>query len=182
MQGLLGNLFAGLTIILTKPFRIGEYIGIVDEEGTVETITLFQTTLSSSGPLEGRDPEPQDRRRDPAQLREDPSGRRHRRCRLRHGAQPGADRDPGSAAPERTRAAGHDASDRRAPARRLVRQYRGQTVGRRAGLWAGGRRDQQGILERSASTGSSFRIRSAKCGCYRTPPDRLRDGCMGQWR
>jgi small conductance mechanosensitive channel len=46
MQGLLGNLFAGLTIIFTKPFRLGEYIGIVCEEGTVETITLFQTTLS----------------------------------------------------------------------------------------------------------------------------------------
>ena len=45
-QGLLSNLFAGLTIILTKPFRIGEYIGIVGEEGTVETITLFQTTLT----------------------------------------------------------------------------------------------------------------------------------------
>jgi small conductance mechanosensitive channel len=46
MQGLLSNLFAGLTIILTKPFRVGEYIGIVGEEGTVETITLFQTTLT----------------------------------------------------------------------------------------------------------------------------------------
>src|SRR5690348_14167970 len=46
MQGVLGNLFAGLTIILTKPFRVGEYIGIAGEEGTVETITLFQTTLS----------------------------------------------------------------------------------------------------------------------------------------
>ena len=46
MQGLLGNLFAGLSIIFTKPFRVGEYIGIVGEEGTVETITLFQTTLS----------------------------------------------------------------------------------------------------------------------------------------
>jgi small conductance mechanosensitive channel len=46
MQGLLSNLFAGLTIILTKPFRVGEYIGIVGEEGTVETVTLFQTTLS----------------------------------------------------------------------------------------------------------------------------------------
>ena len=46
MQGLLGNLFAGLTIIFTKPFRVGEYIGIVGEEGTVDTITLFQTTLS----------------------------------------------------------------------------------------------------------------------------------------
>ena len=46
MQGVLGNLFAGLTIILTKPFRIGEYIEIVSEEGTVETISLFQTTLT----------------------------------------------------------------------------------------------------------------------------------------
>lgn len=45
-QGLLSNLFAGLTIILTKPFRIGEYIGIAGEEGAVETITLFQTTLT----------------------------------------------------------------------------------------------------------------------------------------
>ena len=45
-QGVLSNLFAGLTIIITKPFRVGEYIGIVGEEGTVETITLFQTTLT----------------------------------------------------------------------------------------------------------------------------------------
>jgi len=45
MQGVLGNLFAGLTIILTKPFRIGEYIEIVGEEGTVDAITLLQTTL-----------------------------------------------------------------------------------------------------------------------------------------
>jgi small conductance mechanosensitive channel len=45
-QGLLSNLFAGLTIILTKPFRVGEYIGIVGEEGAVETVTLFQTTLT----------------------------------------------------------------------------------------------------------------------------------------
>jgi small conductance mechanosensitive channel len=46
MQGVLGNLFAGLTIILTKPFRIGEYIEIVSEEGTVESISLFSTTLA----------------------------------------------------------------------------------------------------------------------------------------
>jgi small conductance mechanosensitive channel len=45
MQGLLGNLIAGMTIILTKPFRVGEYIGIVGVEGTVDTVTLFSTTL-----------------------------------------------------------------------------------------------------------------------------------------
>jgi small conductance mechanosensitive channel len=45
-QGLLSNLFAGMTIILTKPFRVGEYIGIVGEEGAVDAITLFQTVLT----------------------------------------------------------------------------------------------------------------------------------------
>jgi len=46
MQGLLGNVVAGLSIIFTKPFRVGEYISIVGEEGRVETITIFSTTLS----------------------------------------------------------------------------------------------------------------------------------------
>jgi len=46
MQGVLSNVAAGLTIIFTKPFRVGEYISIVAEEGRVETITLFSTTLS----------------------------------------------------------------------------------------------------------------------------------------
>lgn len=45
MQGVLGNLMAGLTIIFTKPFRIGEYISINDEEGLVENISLFSTVL-----------------------------------------------------------------------------------------------------------------------------------------
>lgn len=46
MQGVLGNLVAGLTIIFTHPFRIGEYISIVGEEGVVEEISLFNTVLS----------------------------------------------------------------------------------------------------------------------------------------
>jgi small conductance mechanosensitive channel len=45
-QGVLSNVVAGLSIIFTKPFRVGEYISIVKEEGTVESITLFNTTLS----------------------------------------------------------------------------------------------------------------------------------------
>lgn len=46
MQGVLGNIVAGLTIIFTRPFRIGEYISIVGEEGVVEEISLFSTVLS----------------------------------------------------------------------------------------------------------------------------------------
>jgi small conductance mechanosensitive channel len=45
-QGVLSNLVAGLSIIFAKPFRVGEYISIVGEEGLVHTITLFSTTLT----------------------------------------------------------------------------------------------------------------------------------------
>jgi small conductance mechanosensitive channel len=46
LQGVLGNLFAGLTIIFTKPFRVGEYVSMLGVEGRVETIELFTTKLS----------------------------------------------------------------------------------------------------------------------------------------
>jgi small conductance mechanosensitive channel len=46
MQGVLGNLAAGLTIIFTKPFRVGEYVAMVGVEGRVESIDLFTTHLS----------------------------------------------------------------------------------------------------------------------------------------
>jgi small conductance mechanosensitive channel len=45
MQGVLSNVAAGLTIIFTKPFRVGEYISIVGEEGEVRSISLFSTVL-----------------------------------------------------------------------------------------------------------------------------------------
>ncbi|MGH8129239.1 MAG: mechanosensitive ion channel family protein [Steroidobacteraceae bacterium] len=45
-QGVLGNMVAGLTIIFTRPFKIGEYISIVDEEGVVADINLFSTVLT----------------------------------------------------------------------------------------------------------------------------------------
>jgi small conductance mechanosensitive channel len=45
LQGVLSNLAAGLTIVFTRPYQVGEYIAIVGVEGVVERITLFQTTL-----------------------------------------------------------------------------------------------------------------------------------------
>ncbi|HXC97790.1 MAG TPA: mechanosensitive ion channel domain-containing protein [Verrucomicrobiae bacterium] len=48
MQGVLKNLFAGLTIIFTKPFRVGEYVEILNVYGQVQTIELFSTTLLHS--------------------------------------------------------------------------------------------------------------------------------------
>jgi small conductance mechanosensitive channel len=46
MQGVLGNLAAGLTIIFTRPFQVGEYISILGEEGEVVDISLFSTVLT----------------------------------------------------------------------------------------------------------------------------------------
>jgi len=45
-QGVLSNAVAGLSIIFSKPFRVGEYIAIAGVEGVVDTITLFSTTLA----------------------------------------------------------------------------------------------------------------------------------------
>jgi small conductance mechanosensitive channel len=45
-QGVLSNLVAGLTIIFTKPYRVGDYVAIVGVEGRVDEITLFNTVLA----------------------------------------------------------------------------------------------------------------------------------------
>jgi small conductance mechanosensitive channel len=46
MQGVLSNVVAGLTIIFTRPFRVGEYVSMIGEEGQVDRIGLFNTTLT----------------------------------------------------------------------------------------------------------------------------------------
>jgi small conductance mechanosensitive channel len=45
MQGVLSNIVAGLTIIFTKPFRVGEYIELIGHHGQVQNVELFTTTL-----------------------------------------------------------------------------------------------------------------------------------------
>ncbi len=45
LQGVLGNIVAGLTIIFIQPFHVGDYISIGSEEGEVLDISLFSTTL-----------------------------------------------------------------------------------------------------------------------------------------
>ena len=46
MQGVLSNIVAGLTIIFTRPFRVGEYVSMAGEEGQVALIGVFNTTLT----------------------------------------------------------------------------------------------------------------------------------------
>src|SRR5512145_890960 len=45
MQGVLGDCVAGLSIIFTRPFLVGEYVSMLDEEGEVLQIKLFNTVL-----------------------------------------------------------------------------------------------------------------------------------------
>jgi small conductance mechanosensitive channel len=44
-QGVLSNMVAGLTIIFTKPYRVGDYIEVAGVQGQVNQITLFNTIL-----------------------------------------------------------------------------------------------------------------------------------------
>jgi small conductance mechanosensitive channel len=45
LQGVLSNVVAGLSIIFTKPFRVGEHISLLGVQGEVSAIELFSTTL-----------------------------------------------------------------------------------------------------------------------------------------
>jgi small conductance mechanosensitive channel len=45
MQGVLSNVVAGLTIIFTRPYRVGDFVSIQKEEGEVLDVTLFTTVL-----------------------------------------------------------------------------------------------------------------------------------------
>lgn len=45
LQGVLSNVIAGLTIIFTKPYRVGEYVEIIGVYGEVMSIDIFSTVL-----------------------------------------------------------------------------------------------------------------------------------------
>ncbi len=45
LQGTFGNIGSGVVLILFRPFEVGNYVAAGGESGTVEAITLFNTTL-----------------------------------------------------------------------------------------------------------------------------------------
>lgn len=45
LQGVLSNVVAGLSIIFTKPYRVGEHISLLGVQGDVIAIGIFSTTL-----------------------------------------------------------------------------------------------------------------------------------------
>ena len=47
LQGGLSNIAGGLMILLFKPFKVGDYISANGFEGTVKSITMFYTTITT---------------------------------------------------------------------------------------------------------------------------------------
>src|SRR5512147_874562 len=45
LQGVLSNVMAGLSIIFTKPYKVGEHISLLGVRGDVVMIDIFSTTL-----------------------------------------------------------------------------------------------------------------------------------------
>ncbi len=47
LQGFLGNFASGLTILVFKPYRIGDWVEVADNFGKVKTIGIFNTILDT---------------------------------------------------------------------------------------------------------------------------------------
>ena len=47
VQGLLGNLFSGLTLLMTHPFDEGNFVEVAGKTGTVKSIGLLYTTINT---------------------------------------------------------------------------------------------------------------------------------------
>lgn len=48
LQGVLGNVASGIVILTTKPMHVGDYVAIGGSEGTVDSIGMTYTTLSTA--------------------------------------------------------------------------------------------------------------------------------------
>lgn len=48
LQGALGNIASGVMIMLFRPYRIGDFVEIAGQVGTVKDINLFQTILATT--------------------------------------------------------------------------------------------------------------------------------------
>jgi len=47
LQGSMSNVAAGLLLIILRPYKVGDFVEVAGEEGTVEDMNIFTTTLRS---------------------------------------------------------------------------------------------------------------------------------------
>lgn len=48
MQNILSNVFSGVTLLINRPFKAGDYVDIGASSGTVKTVNLFYTVLDTA--------------------------------------------------------------------------------------------------------------------------------------
>lgn len=49
LQGFLGNFASGITIVLFKPYKVGDYVEVAEKFGVVESIEIFSTVIITPG-------------------------------------------------------------------------------------------------------------------------------------
>jgi len=47
VQNILSNLFSGLTLLVTKPFKAGDYVEVAGKAGVIKTVGLFYTQMDT---------------------------------------------------------------------------------------------------------------------------------------
>ena len=47
VQNILSNLFSGLTLLVTKPFKAGDYVEVAGKAGVIQTVGLFYTKMNT---------------------------------------------------------------------------------------------------------------------------------------
>ena len=47
VQNILSNLFSGLTLLITKPFKAGDYVEVAGKAGVIKTVGLFYTQMNT---------------------------------------------------------------------------------------------------------------------------------------
>lgn len=48
VQNIMTNAFSGITLLISKPFKVGDFITVAGVSGTVKSINLMRTTLSTA--------------------------------------------------------------------------------------------------------------------------------------
>lgn len=47
VQNIMANLFSGITLLFTRPFKAGDYVSAAGNDGTIESIGLFYTVIKT---------------------------------------------------------------------------------------------------------------------------------------
>ena len=47
VQNIMANLFSGMTLLMTKPFSVGDWVDVAGQSGTIKSLSLFYTVMAT---------------------------------------------------------------------------------------------------------------------------------------